>query len=182
MGLLETQVSTDNEFAANGFTQYPFIDELGCGGERHGPRKRFICWLPHYGRLVQERFPVGWHPSGRSRCGLVFRVRMRWRQRRPLDRRLLLVIVEPILTRLEAGNDRMPCRRRMLGCVLTRRTVAASDVPTLRTPAEMKPPTFRRRQAFHTSATAGLRSLVDSALNFLHFDFSLLPRPSQNIS
>jgi len=37
----------------------------------------------------------------------------------------------------------VPRSCRMLGCVLTRRTVAASDVSTLRTPAEMKPPTFR---------------------------------------
>ncbi len=68
---------------------------------------------------------------------------MRRKQLHTLDHPLLLVIVEPILTRLEAGNDRMPGCRRMLGCMLTRRTVTASDVPTLRTPTEMKPPTFR---------------------------------------
>jgi hypothetical protein len=32
----------------------------------------------------------------------------------------------------------------MLGCMLARRTVAATDVPTLPTPAEVKPPTSRR--------------------------------------
>jgi hypothetical protein len=31
----------------------------------------------------------------------------------------------------------------MLGCMLARGTVAATDVPTLRTPAEMKPPTIQ---------------------------------------
>ena len=67
---------------------------------------------------------------------------MRRKQLHTLDHPLFVVIVEPILTRLEAGNDRMPCRCRMLGCMLARRTVTASDVPTLRTPAEMKPPTF----------------------------------------
>ena len=35
------------------------------------------------------------------------------KQLHTLDHPPLLVIVEPILTRLEAGNDRMPCRRRM---------------------------------------------------------------------
>ena len=55
----------------------------------------------------------------------------------------LLVIVEPILTRLEAGNDRKPRFRRMLERKLARRTVAATDVPTLRTPTETKPPAFR---------------------------------------
>src|SRR5271170_6364583 len=99
---------------------------------------------------------------------------MRRRQLHTLDRdhALLLVIEEPILTRLEAGNDRMPCRCRMLGCMLTRRTVTASDVPTLRTPAEMKPPTLRRRQAFHTPIPTRLRSGVDSAQTFFHFRFS----------
>ena len=71
---------------------------------------------------------------------------MRRRQLHTLDRDhvLLFVIVEPILTRFEAGNDRMPCFRRMLGCMLAGRTVTTSDVATLRTPTEMKPPTFRR--------------------------------------
>ncbi len=60
-----------------------------------------------------------------------------------LDHLLLLVIEEPVLTRLKAGYDRMLCRLCMPGCMLTRRAVTASDVPTLRTPAEMEPPTFR---------------------------------------
>jgi hypothetical protein len=38
-----------------------------------------------------------------------------WRkQLYTLDHRLLLVIEEPILTRLKAGDDPMPSRRRML--------------------------------------------------------------------
>jgi hypothetical protein len=39
---------------------------------------------------------------------------MRRKQLYTLDHRLLLVIEEPILTRLKAGYDRMPRRRRML--------------------------------------------------------------------
>ena len=66
-------------------------------------------------------------------------MRMRRKQFRTFDHPPLLVIVEPILTRLKAGYDRLPCCHRMLGSMLTRRTVTASDVPTLRTPAEMKP-------------------------------------------
>ena len=68
---------------------------------------------------------------------------MRREQLYTLDHPLLFVIEEPILTRLEAGNDRMPCCGRMLGRMPARRTVAATDVPTLRTPTEMKPPTVR---------------------------------------
>jgi hypothetical protein len=94
-------------------------------------------------QLVQERFPVGWHSACGSRGGLTCGMRVRRKQFHTFDHPLLLVIKEPVLTRLEAGNDRMPCCRRMLGCMLTRRTVTASDVPALRAPAEMKPPTFR---------------------------------------
>jgi hypothetical protein len=119
-------------------------------------------------QLVQERFPVGWHPSCRSRRRLIFRMRVRRKQLHTLDHPLLLVIEEPLLTRFEAGNDRMPCRCRMPGCMLARGTVAASDVPTLRAPAEVKPPTFRGRQTFHTPIATRFRSGVDSALIFLH--------------
>jgi hypothetical protein len=98
---------------------------------------------------------------------------MRRKQVHAFDHPLLLVIVEPVFIRLKADNDRMPRRRRMPGCVLARRTVAASDVPTLRTPAEMKPPTPRRCEAFHTTVATWFRSGIDSALTSLHLDFPL---------
>jgi hypothetical protein len=135
-------------------------------------RKRLSAGCPDNAQLVQERFPVGWHPSCGSRCGLIFGMRVRWKQLHTFDHPTLLVIVEPVLTWLKAGDDRMPCRRRMLGCMLTRRTVTASDVPTLRTPTKMKPPTFRGRQAFHTSVATWFRSGIKSAMIFLHFEFS----------
>jgi len=147
MDSLEAPVSTEIEFAGNG------------------------------GSLVQQRFPVGRHSSRRSRYGLILGMRMRRKQSHTLDHRLLLEIVEPILTRLETGDDGMPRFRSMPGCMLARRTVAASDVPARRAPAEMKPPTFRRRQAFHAPIAARLRSGVNSALILLHFDLSsLLPK------
>jgi hypothetical protein len=90
--------------------------------------------------LVQERFPVGWHPSPRSRRGLTFRMCVRRKQRHTFDHPLLFVIVEPVLAGFEAGNDRMPRRCRMLGCMLVWGTVAAPDMPTLRTSAQVKPP------------------------------------------
>lgn len=68
----------------------------------------------HNGELVQERFPVGWHPSCGSRYGLTFGMRVRQKQFHTLDHLLLLVIEEPILTRLKAGYDRMPSCCRML--------------------------------------------------------------------
>jgi len=144
MDPLEAQASTEIELAVNG------------------------------GSLVQQRFPVSGHSSHRPRYGLIFGMRMRRKQPHTLDHRLLFVVVEPILTRLKAGNDRMARHHGMLGCMLAGRTVAASDMPALRAPAEMKPPTIRRSQAFHTPIAYRLRSGVDSALNSFHFDLSSL--------
>lgn len=123
-------------------------------------------------QLVEERFPVSRYSSGGSRHGLMFRVRMRRKQLRTLDHSLRLVIVEPILTGLKAGNDGMSSGCIMFGCMLVRRTVAAPDVPTLRTAAQVKPPAVRRCQAFHTAIATGLRSGVDTAQTFFHFRFS----------
>jgi len=121
---------------------------------------------------MQQRFPVGRNFPRRSRCWLMLRMRMRGEQLHTLDHPPPLVIEEPVLTRLEAGNDRMPRCRRMLRRMLAWRTVAATDVPALRTPAKMKPPAFRRRQAFETSIATRLRSGVDSAPSSFHFRFS----------
>src|ERR1700728_1418323 len=57
--------------------------------------------------------------------------------------------------------------------MLTRRTVTTPDMPTLRTSTEMKPPTFRRRQAFHTPIATWFRSQVNSAQSLFHFTFFL---------
>ena len=97
---------------------------------------------------------------------------MRRKQLHALDHPLLLIIEEPILTWLKTGNDRMPCGRRMLGRMLARRTVAATDVPTLGTPTKMKPPTCRGRQAFYASFTTRFRSRINSVLTFFHCRFS----------
>jgi hypothetical protein len=134
--------------------------------------KPFLRWLPCNPQLVQARFPVGWHPSRGSRYGLIFGMRLRRKQLHTFDHPLLPVIVRPVLTRLKARYNRMPGRCRMLGCMLTRGAVTASDVPALRTPAEMKPPAIRRRQALHTPVTARFRSGINSALILLHFHFS----------
>src|SRR5580692_6236121 len=66
--------------------------------------------------------------------------------------------------------------------MLTRRTVTASDVPTLRTPAQMKPPTFRRCQAFHTPVATWFRSGIHSTMIFLHFAIPLkVARPVKSL-
>ena len=136
--------------------------------------RRLRIRLTYSELLVQQRFPVGWHLSSGSGRGLALGMRVRRKQLRTLDHRLFPVIVKPIFTGLEAGNDRVPCLRGMLGCMLARRTIAASDVSALRAPAEMKPPTFGRSQAFHTPGAARFRSGIDSALISLHLDLSSL--------
>ena len=65
------------------------------------------------GQLVQQRFPVGGHPSYGSRCGLTFGMRVRRKQFHTFNHPPLLVIEEPVLTRLKAGYDRMTCCRRV---------------------------------------------------------------------
>jgi len=121
---------------------------------------------------VQQRFPIRWNSTCRSGRWLILRMRTWWKQLHTLDHPPFLVIVEPALTRFETGYDRMPCCRRMLGGMLTRRTVTASDVPTLRAPTEMKPPASPRRQAFDTSVATWFRSGIDPGVIFLHFDAS----------
>ena len=98
-------------------------------------------------------------------------MRVRRKQLHTPNHSLLLVVEEPVLARFKAGNDGMPCRRRMLRRMLTGRTIAASDVSALGTPAEMKPPTFRRRQAFHTSVATWFRVGIKYAAIFLHLRF-----------
>jgi hypothetical protein len=105
---------------------------------------------------------------------------MRWQQLLALDHFLFLVVVEPILARLEARDDRMPGLFRMLGCMLARRTVAAADVATFRTAAEVKPPALRRCHAFHTPSATWFRRGVDSGQSLFHFRFSFRVRFSQN--
>ena len=147
---------------------------IGCSAvwQQLGMPIAFHCRPPHNGQLVQERFPVCGHSSRWSGCGLTSGMCMWRKQFHTFGHGPLLVVEEPVLTRLKAGYDRMSCCRRMPGCMLTRRTVTASDVPTLRTPAEMKPPPFRRRQAFHTPVTTWFRSEINPTVIFLHFDLS----------
>src|ERR1700722_2193662 len=84
--------------------------------------------LPCDEQLVQERLPVCGHPSCGSGYGLTLRMRMRGKEFHTFNHPVFPVIEEPVLIRLKAGYDRVPRCRRMLGCMLTRRTVTASNV------------------------------------------------------
>lgn len=151
---------------------------MTCHPERRGPRSarpasRRTCISPStdftLNTLVQKRLPIVRHSSRRPGHRLTFRMRVRRSQLRACDHRPRFVIVEPILTRLEAGNDRMPRLGRVLRCMLARRTVAATDVSALRAPPQMQPPAIRRRQAFHAPIAARLCSGVNSTQALFHF-------------
>src|SRR5712691_6174617 len=71
---------------------------------------------------------------------LVNRMVLRRRELWPLVGFLGVVAVEPVLTWLEAADERMPGGRGVRGRVLHGRGVAAADVPALRAPAQVHPP------------------------------------------
>src|SRR6266571_1578305 len=54
-----------------------------------------------------------------------------------------VVAVEPVLTWLEAADERVPGGRGVGGGVLHGRGVAAANVPALRAPAQVHPPAAR---------------------------------------
>jgi hypothetical protein len=120
---------------------------------------------------VQEGLPICRYPPGGSGCGLSFGMGMRRRQLGAAHHVLLLVVIKPVLTGLEAGDDVMPRRRRVFRRVLIGRAVTTADVSTLRTPAEMKPPRRRRCQALCTAIATGFCSWIYSGLILLHFNF-----------
>jgi hypothetical protein len=64
--------------------------------------------------LIQQRFPIGWHPSCGPRRGLIFRMRVRRKQLHTFDHPLLLVVIEPIFAGFETRDDPMSGRCRML--------------------------------------------------------------------
>src|SRR5579862_4468160 len=87
----------------------------------HLPVPRYPAGRPGY-RLV------GWMMLGRGQC------------RAAGEHPVLRVTPEPVFARLEAPDERVPGRGRVLGGVLGRRGVAAADVPALRAAAQMQPP------------------------------------------
>src|SRR5436305_13094849 len=58
--------------------------------------------------LVEQRFPIGRNSADWSWRSLTLRMRTRRHQLHALNRLPPVVIEEPILVRLEAGDDRMP--------------------------------------------------------------------------
>jgi hypothetical protein len=129
---------------------------------------------------MQQRFPVDWNSPCRSRCWLILRMRVRRRQHRTVDHLLFVKVEEPILARFETRNDWVSGSGRVLGCMLAGRSITASNMSALRTPSKVKPPTFRRLQAFRTPVAARFRSSVDSGPMFFHSRF-FFPRCARQV-
>src|SRR6185503_2896122 len=108
------------------------------------------------------RLPVGRHRALRPGDSLPERVAVGRRQLRSLDELLGAVVVEPVLTRLEALDQRVAGLLLMSGRVPGGRVVAAADVPAGGAAAQVQPPPSARR-ALGASFPAGSNRLVDVA-------------------
>jgi hypothetical protein len=71
--------------------------------------------------VVEVLLPVVGHLPCGTRSRLLEGVMLGWGKSRTGDSLVVLVVVEPVLTWFEACDDRMTCRSRMSGRVLTRR-------------------------------------------------------------
>ena len=111
---------------------------------------------------MQQGTPIARHAALGTWDRLIDGMGVRWWQLDTGDRRFFLVVVKPILTRLEAGNDRMAARSGMLRGVLRRRAVTTADVTALRAAPKVQPPPARG-QAFHATISARFRRRVDTA-------------------
>ena len=106
--------------------------------------------------LDQEVLPVGGNPSGGAGHGLVDGMMVGRCEARPFQVFVGSVVPEPILARLEAGDDGVTGGVRMRRRVLAGRVVAASDVAALRTPSEVKPPTPDSRHSTQPVPLGGI--------------------------
>ena len=74
-----------------------------------------------------------------------------------------LIVPEPVLAWLKAGDDGVASLSSMSGAVLAGRTVTTTDVSAFRAAAQMQPPTVRCK-ALHTAGSTWLRLRIDSGM------------------
>jgi hypothetical protein len=106
----------------------------------------------------------------RTRYGLVFWMPARRCQIHAVNGESFLVVVEPVLTGLKAGNYRMLAKMKVLGRVLAGRAVATAYMPAFGAAPQMKPPSATS-QTFDATISAWACSRVDStdaSVRFLH--------------
>ena len=120
---------------------------------------------------VQVVLPVGGDPAGWPGNRLVQRVVFGRGEGRTAAVVVGAVVPEPVLTRLEAADDRVAGGSCMGAGVLAGRIVAAADMATLGTAAKVEPPAVGR-EAFNASGAARRDARVDH--NVSHGSSSLL--------
>src|SRR5262249_33499801 len=101
---------------------------------------------------VQVLLPVLRYGAVRAGGRLSGRVALRVRQDRPVVRLRVAAGPEPVLTRLEARDERVTCLLPVRRRVLRGARVAAPDVPALSAPPQVEPPPTGL-QALHASRT-----------------------------
>ena len=121
----------------------------GATGSEAEPQLR---WLSQSGGTRPAGPGTGW--SGRM---LVWRGELR-----SLRELVGHEVVEPVLVRLEAPNDRVLLVDGVMAGMLGWRRVAAADMAAMRAPTEVVPPPVRRK-AFHASGPAGRNGWIDRA-------------------
>jgi hypothetical protein len=94
-------------------------------------------------RLLQPALPVRRDVAGRPRDRLLQRVVLRWSQCGAGEELVGPVVPEPVLTRFEATDHRVPRGPGVTGRVLARRVVAAADVATFCASSQVEPPSAR---------------------------------------
>jgi hypothetical protein len=130
---------------------------------------------------MQPLWPVGRDPPGGSRRWLIQWVMLGRRKPRPVVELLVAVVIEPLFSRFETGDQRMPGGFGVGGSVLARRIVAAADVAALGASTEVKPPSLVSL-AFEAPCAAGRDGDVDACL-FGHPSHATRPRElSQSIN
>lgn len=77
--------------------------------------------------------------------------------------RVLAVVVEPVLIRLEAADEWVVLLGRVLAGVLRWRLIAAADVPALDASAQVEPPATCG-QALNAAGPAGRDGRVDGGM------------------
>ena len=89
---------------------------------------------------MQQLTPIARNAALGAWNGLIERMRARWHRFCTRDHGFFFVVVKTILTRFEAGNDRMAAHLGMLRSVLRRRAVTTADVTALRAAPQVQPP------------------------------------------
>jgi len=113
--------------------------------------------------LVEVALPVARYVAGGTWRRLVQRMVLRWRQWWAFHAFVGCVVVEPLLARLEAADDRVAAGSGVSACVLARRRVTTADVAAASAAAQVEPPSAAG-EAFDATVAARRYGRVNSVI------------------